>query len=131
MLPPSDPNAIHPALLNAVHLAACSTIGGSLLVHVPYLLRRTRESLQEALTYADRLTHFLWASITFGCWLGRFGYFKESAVISASTARFALGCGLVDSSEGLGILPPPVTVEEAADRIQVINQYILWTSDRI
>lgn len=125
MLPACDPYGIHPALLSAIYLAACSAVGGTLLVHIPYLLRRTRELLQESLTYADRLTHFLWASVMFASWLGRFGHFQESVVTAASTIRFGLGCGLVSNGEGTGILPHPMTAEEAADRIQVIRAYAL------
>ena len=120
MLPPSDPNAIHPGLLSAIYLCACSAAGGTFLNFVPTLLRRTRELLHESLAFADRLPHFLWASVTFTSWLGRSGYFKESVVNAGSTVRFALGCGLVDSGQGNGILPPPISPEEAADRIQVI-----------
>lgn len=90
-----------------------------MIIHVPYLLQRTRELPQQSLAYVDRLTHFLWASMAFVAWLGRSGYFKESAVTASSTTRFALGCGLVSSEEEIGILSPPMTAEEAADRIQV------------
>lgn len=118
-LPPSDPDALHPALLSVVHLSGCSAIGGSLLTHIRYLQRRTRELLHQSLAFADRLAHFLWAAITFFAWLGRSGFFKESAVTAISTTRFALACGLVSHDEGPGVLHPPTTVEEAVDRTHV------------
>lgn len=118
-LPPNHPQAIHPALLNTIYLVGCSAIGGLFDTHIPYLLCRTRELLQESLAFVDRLNHFLWASVVFASWLGKSGYFNESVVVAGSTARFALGCGLAGDDHGEALMPPPMTAEDAADRIQV------------
>lgn len=60
-LPPHYPNAIHPALLNAIYLAACSC---GVFTHLEsYFLEKTRRCLEDNLSYADRLTHFLWANV--------------------------------------------------------------------
>ncbi len=52
-LPPTHPSAIHPCLLNAVYLAACSVIGGtSMVMHEQVFLNRTRQACERSLAYA-------------------------------------------------------------------------------
>ncbi|KAF8312624.1 hypothetical protein DL93DRAFT_1293211 [Clavulina sp. PMI_390] len=48
-LPPSDPESIHPCLLNACYLAACAGGGGALASLQPFFLQRTRHFLNQAL----------------------------------------------------------------------------------
>lgn len=118
ILPPSDPNAVLPGLLSAIYLAACSIAGGPFLAYTDYFLRETRRLLQQSLAYVDRLTDFLWGSMILAAWLARAGLFGECKVQITTTVRFALGCGLAGPPDQ-GILPPPVTVEDAIDRIHV------------
>jgi hypothetical protein len=128
-LPSTSPEATHPALRNVIFLISCSFGGPVLKTHVPYFLQETRQALRDSLAYADRLTHFLWASMALSVWLGKQGMFLESYVTGASLVRFALGCGLAgrDVPEDIGgglpaddsLLPPPSTPAEAVERISV------------
>lgn len=120
VLPPTDPRAIHPGLLNAVYLAACSLEGGILLQHVEHFLEVTQTQLQQSLALADRITHFLWGSILLSMWFARKGRPKECYVSMMATARFALACGLTGEYEG--VLPPPSDADEAIDRIHVSSK---------
>lgn len=108
---------MHPGLLNAIYLAACSLGGGILLQHVEYFVAETQAQLQQSLTLADRITHFLWGSILLSTWFARAGRLVESYVCMVSTVRFAVGCGLVDSVAG--ILPPPSAIDDAIERVHV------------
>lgn len=117
VLPPASPHAIHPGLLSAIYLAACSIAEGVLSQHVEYFLEETQVQLQRSLALADRITHFLWGSVLLSTWLARAGHFVKSYVCMVSTVRFALGCGLVGNEAGL--LPPPSNTDDAIDRIHV------------
>lgn len=77
-LPASHPNAIHPALLNAVYLAACSCAGGVFWDLEPIFLDRTRRYLDEALAFADRLTHFLWGNVVLASYYLSYGRSMEA-----------------------------------------------------
>lgn len=70
-LPSSDPDSIHPALLNAMFLAACSCAGltdPELKQYEETFLLRTRAQLDESLAFVNRLTDFLWASLIIAWW---------------------------------------------------------------
>lgn len=99
LLPPAEPSSIHPCLLNSIYLAACCLSGGHLTRFEPYFVERTRHHLQESLAYADRLTHFLWASIVLGSYFARVHRLEESYVVISSASRFALACGLNGSAD--------------------------------
>lgn len=77
-LPPSHPSAIHPALMNAMYLAACSCAGGIFWDLEPVFLERTRRQLEEALAFADRLTHFLWGNVILTSYYLRYGRSVEA-----------------------------------------------------
>ncbi|KAF8312240.1 hypothetical protein DL93DRAFT_1328120 [Clavulina sp. PMI_390] len=76
-LPPSDPESIHPCLLNACYLGASMVGGKALTPLAPFFLKRTRYFLGQALMWADRVTHFLWASVILGCYFARLRRMEE------------------------------------------------------
>ncbi|KAF8312622.1 hypothetical protein DL93DRAFT_1293104 [Clavulina sp. PMI_390] len=138
-LPQSHPDAIHPCLLNAIYLGACSSSGNALATLQPFFIKRTRHFLNQSLMYADRITHFLWASMVFACHLGRFHRMNEAYVVVSSAARLASACGLADSVNPDGkmeneclpnesLLPPPKNDDEAIDRIRLA--YSIYISDQ-
>ncbi|KAF8305132.1 hypothetical protein DL93DRAFT_2233180 [Clavulina sp. PMI_390] len=131
-LPPSHPDSIHPCLLNACYLGACSVSRGSLASLQPYFIQRTRHFLQQALMFADRITHFLWASLILGCFFGRDHRLQESFGVVVSATRLASACGLTLSRDNPApdvngyrpseyLLPPPKHEVEAADRIRLAH----------
>jgi hypothetical protein len=77
-LPQSDPEAIHPALLNAIYLIACHLVKGELTRYQPILLARARAYMDESLAHVDRLTHFLGASLILSCWYEQSGRLVEA-----------------------------------------------------
>ncbi|KAF8304936.1 hypothetical protein DL93DRAFT_411836 [Clavulina sp. PMI_390] len=134
--PPSHPESLHPCLLNACYLAACASNQGELAVLKPYFLHRTRYFLQQALMLSDRITHFLWASIIFGCFLAQERRLEESFAVVGAAGRFAVACGLcvpnVRNAHGIDdldnaayILPPPKDEAEMIDRIRVAHSLYL------
>ncbi|KAF8341637.1 uncharacterized protein EI90DRAFT_1760342 [Cantharellus anzutake] len=92
--PSSHPQGIHPSLLNAIYLVACNLAFGSQNPYDSLFLTRTRAHLDEALSMADRLTHFMWGSLVLCTYLARLGRIMESHSVSATTVSFAVGCGL-------------------------------------
>lgn len=137
-LPPDDPDSLHPALLNSTYLAACCLAGGRLAAFEPYFVDQTRHHLQQSLAFADRLTHFLWASIILGSYLARVHRLRESYVVISSASRFALACGLDGSNDetagetepdtGQWLLPPPKDYTEAIERIRLAHS--IYLTDR-
>ncbi|KAF8312619.1 hypothetical protein DL93DRAFT_1292897 [Clavulina sp. PMI_390] len=122
-LPSSDPDSIHPCLLNACYLGACVNKGESMLSLEPYFVRRTRHFLDQALMFADRITQFLWASVLLACYFGRRRRMEESFAVISAAARLALACGLGqppgEDALGENLLPPPKNEAEAVDRIRL------------
>lgn len=138
-LPPDDPDSLHPALLNSTYLAACCLAGGRLATFEPYFVQQTRLHLQQSLAFADRLTHFLWASIILGSYLARVHRLRESYAVISSASRFALACGLdgsndetaadnTDPDTGQYLLPPPKDYTEAIERIRLAHS--IYLTDR-
>lgn len=144
-LPPESPDSIHPSLLNSIYLAACCLAGGQLTKFEPLFVERTRHWLQQSLAFADRLTHFLWASIVLGSYLARVHRLQESYAIISSASRFALACGLDGSgldeldysSDGLAggsdgtdkwLLRPPKDYTEVLERIRLAHS--IYLTDR-
>ncbi|KAF8310879.1 hypothetical protein DL93DRAFT_2230036 [Clavulina sp. PMI_390] len=130
-LPPSHPNSIHPCLLNACYLGACASNGGEFLTPFkPHFLRRTRHFLEHSLTFADRITDFLWASIILAVFFARERRLVECLAAVEGLGRMALACGLDfpgHSVERYGspytinyLLPPPKDDAETDDRIRLI-----------
>lgn len=77
-LPQTDPNAIHPCLLNAIYLITCFLVKGELSRHQNVLLARLRTMLDESLAHVDRLTHFFWASLLLASWYTHIGRLVEA-----------------------------------------------------
>jgi len=142
-LPPESPDSIHPCLLNSIYLAACCLAGGRLTTFESLFIERTRDCLQQSLAFADRLTHFLWASIIFGSYFARVHRLQESYAVISSASRFALACGL-DGSESneldsnsddlrgsnqcRSLLPPPKDSTEVLERIRLAHS--IYLTDR-
>ena len=61
-LPSSHPNSLHPALSNAVFLAACAFAGPIFASYEDLFLKRANEGLSDSLAFADRLEDMIWAS---------------------------------------------------------------------
>jgi hypothetical protein len=77
-IPPSDPEAIHPALLSAIYLIVCHLVKGELRPYEPILLARARAYMEQSLAHVDRLTHFLGASLILSCWYEQTGRLVEA-----------------------------------------------------
>ncbi|KAF8309904.1 hypothetical protein DL93DRAFT_2170055 [Clavulina sp. PMI_390] len=129
-LPPCHPESIHPCLRYACYLGACSAVGGRLAQMEPYFVERTRYFLEQALMFAEHITHFLWASMIFGSYFSRQRRLQESYAVISSAARFsrAVGfCEKVDSQKENEALPnelilaPPKSEAEALDRLWLIH----------
>lgn len=133
-LPPNDPRAIHPALTNAIFLAACSVGGGYMSEFEPHFLYTTRLYLDQALAYGDRLMHFMWASVILGVYYHDAGRLVEACNIIPATIRFAVGCGIhldQEDSQRPGpssMLPPPRSHEDVEDRAQL--WYAIYLADQ-
>ena len=84
LLPADDPEAIHPCLINAIALAACSVSGPDLAPYAKILACRTRTYMDEALASVDRLEHFIWASIIAGWYYSRVGLLTLAHSMSTS-----------------------------------------------
>jgi len=116
-LPQSDPEAIHPALLNAIYLVACYLVKGELIPYQSILLARARAYMEESLAHVDRLTHFLAASLILSCWFGQAGRLVEAQSSIATTVQFAVACGLHDPSDSsASVMLPPADETESRDR---------------
>ncbi|KAF8309058.1 hypothetical protein DL93DRAFT_1800758 [Clavulina sp. PMI_390] len=128
-LPPNHPKSIHPCLLNACYLGACSSTRRGLASFQPYFLQRTQHFLQQSLMDADRPTHFLWASLILIVFFAKERRLVECLALAGATARFAIACGLDlpdhsmkrdnDASPSEQLLPPPVDKAEADERIRL------------
>ncbi|KAF8301440.1 hypothetical protein DL93DRAFT_2233695 [Clavulina sp. PMI_390] len=133
-LPTSHPESIHPCLRNACYLAACSTTGGRFTSLQPYFVSRTRHFLEEALMFADRIPHFLWASMILACYLGRTRRLNEAFVVMSAAAPFASACGLTRNSARDTesqfqpvecLLRPPRDEAETIDRMRLARSIYL------
>lgn len=135
ILPPEDPNSLHPALLNAIYLTVCCLAGGRLLEFRPYFQAEMRKHLYSSLAHADRLTHLLWASVVHGSYLTNVGHVNEAYAVISPCATFALACGF-DGIVPLNsftkpeypLLPPPKDADEATDRTNLC--YSIYLADR-
>lgn len=121
--PPEDPQSLHPALLNAIHVAACWIVGRDMDFLKEFFLSQTRYHMAEALRTADRLTHFLWASLILGTFFALEDRINEAYVTVSSCVELALACGLdvihYRNTARLvqhPLLPPPADAAESRDR---------------
>jgi hypothetical protein len=133
--PPHDPQSLHPALLSAMSVSACCVAGGRLGLFKRHFVNQTRAALQKSLEDADRLIHFLWASVVYGSFLTNTAHLKEAYATISACARFAFACGLDGitmlnrmSAPDCPLLPPPVNEEEARDRINLAHA--IYMADR-
>ncbi|KAF8316653.1 hypothetical protein DL93DRAFT_2226803 [Clavulina sp. PMI_390] len=130
-LPSSHRDAIHPCLLNACYLAACASNRGGLIAFQSYFIQRTRHHLQQSLMFADRPTHFLWASIILSCFFATEKRLTECTTAVGAMTCFALACGLdIPGNPIMGgendpsnafLLPPPRDAVEADNRARLAH----------
>lgn len=107
-LPQTDPEAVQPALLNAIYLAACQLVQGELAQYQNVLLTRARAYLDEALARVDRLPHFLAASLVLASWYGRNGRLVEAQyVISFFLLSRVSNAHLLFQTSTLPFVPAP------------------------
>ncbi len=121
-LPPSHPESPHPALLNAIFLAACNIGGDSMSAYEPLFLARIRPCLEQSLFMNDRLVHFMWASVILACYYTRVGRVVEAHHALSGAVRFAESAGChSESVESQSTLIPPPT-----DDIEKLERANLW-----
>ena len=84
------PNNIHPALLNVLYMYSCSFSGGLLTSYEPHFLAQARLDLESSLAYADRIEHFMWASVLLGMYYLREGRVVEAYTTISALVRFAV-----------------------------------------
>ncbi|KAF8304937.1 hypothetical protein DL93DRAFT_412183 [Clavulina sp. PMI_390] len=131
-LSPSDPESIHPCLLNACYLAACACNRGNLAFFQPYFLQRTRHFMEQALMFCDRITDFLWASVILAGFFAQERRLEECFATAGAATRFGYACGLAlpHDSHASGseepdtaayLLPPPQDDAEAIDRTRLAH----------
>jgi hypothetical protein len=124
-LPESHPRSLHPCLMNAIYLAACSLGGGYMSGFEPLFLSRTRSHLQQSLAYGDRLMHFMWASVILSCYYARAGRIIEAHNTISSTTVFAVGCGVHQNSVIVNGAPSAMSAPPA-DQIEAKDRIALW-----
>lgn len=137
--PETDAISLHPALLNAIYLAACYVNGPPLERFTSFFLERTRHHMHQSLANADRLTHFMWASVILGSYYIRNFRLHEAYTIISSCARFAAACGLdvtgsradcpdsdyasLDIYDSAGaVIPSPCLLPPAADEADELER---------
>lgn len=79
-----DPDAFHPALLNAVALVACSCGGERMQRFEDVFLARTRDFCAEALSFAQQLDDFMAASALQCAYIARSGRIREGYTLGSS-----------------------------------------------
>lgn len=65
-LPPDDPHALHPCLIDAICLGGCASAGLDFDAYARIFQLRTEEQMALALASADRLEDLLWAMVILG-----------------------------------------------------------------
>ncbi|KAF8310933.1 hypothetical protein DL93DRAFT_1520964 [Clavulina sp. PMI_390] len=129
-LTPSEPDALHPALLNAMYLAACQQTKGALANFEHMLLARTKAYLDEAFaTLADpyRFTHVLAASLLLVGWYLKAGRTMEAESAISSTVHYAVACGLHDPNS-MSSSPPSIMLPapSPSDEPELSDRRNLW-----
>ncbi|KDQ08527.1 hypothetical protein BOTBODRAFT_69704 [Botryobasidium botryosum FD-172 SS1] len=135
-LPPSHPESLHPALLDAMCLLGCMHTRGA-HTYENLFYARLQRSLCDSLANADRLHDFMRASILGGvyCHLRR-RYAVAGQNHICATIHLAMGCGLhqIDSyvlysSDKRSLLSPSRDLVDLGDRIH--TWWGLYAIDRI
>ncbi|KAF8304864.1 hypothetical protein DL93DRAFT_414357 [Clavulina sp. PMI_390] len=86
--------------------------------------------------FADRIPHFLWASVILACYLARERRLEECFAVSDAATRLAIACGIgpryptADATDRdynalETLLSPPIDEAEAMDRIRLAHSYYL------
>lgn len=129
-LPSTSEHSPHPALVDAMCLAACAlSRKPAFRRHEPYLLSQTRKHLAESLAQADRLFDFVRASAILARYLTFRGRHLEGYSTISTCAQFAIACrlhkitsrvwtesSLWSLSQG-SLLAPPMDSVELGERI--------------
>lgn len=84
-LPTTDAGGLHPCLINAICLGGCVFAGAGFSAYAELFCDRTREALDASLSAADRIEHFMWASIILGWyWIRAAGHLLPAHAIATS-----------------------------------------------
>ncbi|KDQ07265.1 hypothetical protein BOTBODRAFT_613879 [Botryobasidium botryosum FD-172 SS1] len=133
-LPPTHPNAPHPALVNAVLLNGCFFAESTFHKYEPSLMICLRRSIQHSLATADRLFDCMRALALFSCYLNNKCRMVESHYYLAGAMNLAIACGLntinsLDlSAQTSSLLKPAADLVELGDRINFF--WMLYITDR-
>lgn len=84
----SNPQGVHPSLVNAIGLVACSMFGPEVEGFEGLFLRQARQTGSDALSMLDRIVDYFVAQILEGYFLLRMGRLQEAYVLSSSESFF-------------------------------------------
>ncbi|KDQ07252.1 hypothetical protein BOTBODRAFT_180851 [Botryobasidium botryosum FD-172 SS1] len=135
-LPPSHPNAFHPALVNAILLNGCLYAAEAFQELELLIANQLRKDLQHSLADADRRFDCIRASAFFGCYLYSKWRTVEGRHYISGSLSLAIACGLhrieslsPDTQAATAVITPAKDLIELGD---LVNTF--WTAfviDRI
>ncbi|KDQ20173.1 hypothetical protein BOTBODRAFT_27581 [Botryobasidium botryosum FD-172 SS1] len=135
-LPPSHPQSIHPALLDAMCLLGCIQTRHVSRAYEPLFRARLQRSLHDCLAAADRLLDFIRASTMAAAYSLLKGRHIDGQNRFAVIAQFAMACGLhqidtydLPSLKLLPLLKKPKDLIELGDMIY--TWWCIFCGDRI
>jgi len=87
LLSPTDAEALHPCLINAICLGAATVIGPDFDPYAKIFRERASEEIMNSLRIADRMEHLLWSCIILGWYWSRIGNDVQASALATSTCR--------------------------------------------
>ncbi|KDQ14060.1 hypothetical protein BOTBODRAFT_358526 [Botryobasidium botryosum FD-172 SS1] len=123
ILPPTHPQSLHPALLDALCLIGCMYGPEPLRSYEAFFYARLQRSLYDCLAKADRLLDFIRASALVALYSFQRSRRVDGQNRLAAIAHFAMACGLhrIDSYDlnpaNFSLLTPPASLVELGDMI--------------
>ncbi|KDQ20146.1 hypothetical protein BOTBODRAFT_184119 [Botryobasidium botryosum FD-172 SS1] len=134
--PPSHPESIHPALLDAMCMIGCLHSRSVFHIYAPLFYQKLQASLLQNLSHSHKFHDFIRASFL----LGRYCLVKKRLLQGqhhiSTTARFAIACGFhkldsfdLGSYSTAGLLPPPKDAIDLGERIRTF--WAIWCADSI
>ncbi|KDQ08662.1 hypothetical protein BOTBODRAFT_37812 [Botryobasidium botryosum FD-172 SS1] len=126
-LPPSHPNAPHPAFLYAILLHGCFYTTTALRRYEHVFYKRMRKELAISLASADRLLDFIRASALGAVYFFAKARYAQGHNYLSTVMKFAIACGLhriesVSADTPFHLLPVCADLAELGDRINTF-----WT----
>lgn len=92
LLPPTNANALHPCLINAICLGGVTTAGRDFDAYAKIFRERAREEMVNSLSIVDRMEHLLWSSIILGWYWCRIGNDVQASALATSTCKILCHC---------------------------------------